>query len=535
MPDTQENVELYKPKMLRVADRWRDSYNPLVRLRVQDIAAWLYQYQLGIVSNLTYLYRYVERRDPTICALIARRTSAIKKLNWEIRTIDEKKIPEGYTIKDVEAQQKLLQEVYDRIDNIPEAIEFLALAQFRGYSHLEKHYDDNGELYHLEPVPQWNWARAGLLGAWAFNKRALQVYFDPDNPSWDLEPIEDQHFVIREVAHPILEALVLPWIRKSMNLKDWDANIETYGLPSVFIEVPDDAPCGPDGMLDPAYLAACQAVASDARGVLPKGCKIVTVTGGAGGDKGAGVFKEHIMYIDEQIVMAGTGGLLTMLAKSGSGTLAGAAHTDTFTELAQAEAGEVTSVFNSQIDEVEIREEFGDDVPILAWFELEAEENVDTTKIVDDVVNLKNAGLKVDTAQISDKTGYQLTEIPAAEMQQGGGKIAELAKAPQTVSNRAVAEVWGVLSNRARNDQKLLLQKAMAKLAPAQAETFKGLLDQFKREVLDGDEAALSNRWDAFQPKLPGLLKQMNTRPQTQKVFQAAFTTGFLSGVFSNK
>lgn len=536
MPDPQTNVELYKPRLLRVADRWRDSYNPLVRLRVQDIAAWLYQYQLGIVSNLTYLYRYVERRDPTICALIARRTSAIKKLNWEIRTIDEKELPEGNTLADAEAQAQLLTETYERIDNIPEAIEFLALAQFRGYSHLEKHYDDNGDLCHLEPVPQWNWARAGLLGAWAFNKRALQIYYDPDNTygygNNDLVPINDEHFVIREVSHPILEALVLPWIRKSMNLKDWDANIETYGLPSVFIEVPDDAPVGADGNLDPTYLAACQAVASDARGVLPKGCKIVTVTGNNGGEKGGGIFKEHIMYIDEQIVMAGTGGLLTMLAKSGSGTLAGAAHTDTFTELAQAEAGEVSAVFNSQIDERIIREEFGDDAPILAWFELEAEENVDTNKIVSDVVNLKNAGWQVEKSQVEDKTGYQLTEIPPDQMQQGQGKIPSIAKAPQTVTNRAIAEVWGALSNRARNDQKIMLQKAVTKLAPAQAETFKGLLDQFKREVLDGDEDGLSNRWDRFSPKLPALLKQINVRPATQKVFKDAFGTGYLAGVF---
>lgn len=530
MPDTESQIELYKPKLLKVADRWRDSYNPLVRLRVTDIAAWLYQYQLGIVSNLTYLYRYVERRDPTICALIARRTSAIKKLNWEIRTIDEKEIPKGYTMADAEKQAQALQEVYDRIDNIPEAVEFLALAQFRGYSHLEKHYDDEGNVYHLEPVPQWNWARAGLLGAWAFNKRSLQVYFDPDNVNWDLVPIDPEHFIIREVSHPILEALVLPWIRKSMNLKDWDAFIETYGLPSVFIEVPDDAPCGPDGMLTPEYLAACQAVASDARGVLPKGCKIVTVTGGSSGT-GHTVFKDHIMYIDEQIVMAGTGGLLTMLAKSGSGTLAGAAHTDTFTELAQAEAGEVSSVFQSGIDKPIIVDQFGEDAPILAWFELEAEENVDTQKIVDDYANMRAAGLQMDKGQFSDKTGYSVTDVPPAEMQ--AGQPPKLEKSSVTVTNRAVADVFGVLSNRARNDHRLLLQNAMARLAPVQAEVFKGVLEAFKSEVLEGDGAGIANRWENFEPKLPGFLHKMNLKPATQKVFYQSFSSGYLSGVFA--
>jgi hypothetical protein len=40
-------------------------------------------------------------------------------------------------------------------------------------------------------------------------------------------------------------------------------------------------------------------------------------------------------YLDRQITMVGTGGLLTMLAESGSGTLAGAAHTETFMQIAR--------------------------------------------------------------------------------------------------------------------------------------------------------------------------------------------------------
>lgn len=533
----QEEI-LYKPTVLKLADRWRDSYNPLVRLQSNTIAAWLYQYQLGIVSNLTYLYRYVERRDPTISALIGRRTAAIKKLNWDIKLIDERELPKGSTMADAQAQADLLQENYDRIDNIPEAIEAMALAQFRGYAHLEKHYDENGDICHLEPVPQWNWARAGLLGLWAYNQKALQVYYDPDygqNP--DLTPIDLQHFVLREVSHPILEALVLPWIRKAMNLKDWDAYIETYGLPSVFLEVPENAPTGPDGLLTPEYLAACQGIVSDGRGVLPPGCKIVTVTAGGGGSGGHDIFDQHIKYIDEQIVMAGTGGLLTMLAKSGSGTLAGAAHTDTFTELAQAEAGEVSGIWQDQIDLPLIREEFGDDAPILAWFELEAEENVDTNKIVDDVVNLKNAGLIVDKGQIQDKTGYILTDAPVQPMG-ANGKPANIVKPEQEVSNRSfilAGTPWAKVSNRARSQAGELATNAMKKLAPAQAKAFEGVLESFRTEVMDGDDSQLSNRWASFQHKLPAMLKKMNVKPATQKAFYEAFSSGYISGLFQQQ
>jgi hypothetical protein len=39
-------------------------------------------------------------------------------------------------------------------------------------------------------------------------------------------------------------------------------------------------------------------------------------------------FAERIDYCDRQIVLAATGGILTMLTESGSGTLAGGAHSD---------------------------------------------------------------------------------------------------------------------------------------------------------------------------------------------------------------
>jgi phage gp29-like protein len=400
---------LYQPRNLKIADKWRDYYNPLINLRVRLITTWLFDYQQGIVSNIQWLYRFVERRDATISAIIGRRTAAIKKLGWSIKTVPEKDLPEGFTAADAEAQKSALRENYARIDNIAAAIEWLALGQFRGYAHLEKHYNGDGDLCHLEPVPQWNWARAGLIGDWAYNRQALQVFWNPDAPDTQLTPIDRTRFVIREVSHPILEAIVINYIRKSMNQKDWDAFIETYGLPSVFIEVPGDAPVGTDGKLDPAYLEAAQGVASDARGVLPPGCKIVTVTGGHGGGA-QNPFIEHIRYIDEQAVLAGTGGLLTMLAKSGSGTLAGEAHKDTFEELAEAEAAEISALFQCQIDKPILEERFPLQ-PALAYFQLAAPEATDTAQVVADAANLRTAGFQVDQAQLEAKTGYMLKPV----------------------------------------------------------------------------------------------------------------------------
>jgi len=70
------------------------------------------------------------------------------------------------------------------------------------------------------------------------------------------------------------------------------------------------------------YQAQAEAIIGDARGTVPNGTKIHTVDSGA---RGQNPFAEHLRYQDELIVLAATGGKLTALTDSGTGTLAGGA------------------------------------------------------------------------------------------------------------------------------------------------------------------------------------------------------------------
>ena len=40
---------------------------------------------------------------------------------------------------------------------------FLWSGFFRGFSHLEKHFGDDGLVERLEPVEQWFWVRDGMF------------------------------------------------------------------------------------------------------------------------------------------------------------------------------------------------------------------------------------------------------------------------------------------------------------------------------------------------------------------------------------
>lgn len=375
-----------------MANLWRDSYNPLRGLTISRAVSLLEEGERGAYADLQWTYRFIEMQDATLGALIERRTSAIQKLDWNIRVRDD--IPQGKELV-AARQEAALKDAYGRIGNLSAALEAMVMASFRGFAHLEKVTDADGNIVELSPVEQWFWVRQGIYGAWKLNREAK---FGTNHG----EEVPLPRFIVREVARPVNRVALIAFIRKNLSQKDWDGFIETYGIPAVFVIMPPDVPSGKEE----EYLETADAVVSDARGALPHGSDIKTVDNGA---RGNNPFKEHLAYQDEQIVMRGTGGLLTMLTQSGSGTLAGNAHAATFEEIAKAEAAEISEVFRHQLD-AGILARVTPGEPAYAYFELAANEETDTAAIVKDVRGLAAAGYRVSTSWIAEKTGYQVNE-----------------------------------------------------------------------------------------------------------------------------
>src|SRR5690606_1231526 len=119
-------------------------------------------------------------------------------------------------------------------------------------------------------------------------------------------------------------------------------------------------------------------------------------------------FKEHIEYQDACIVLAGTGGKLTMLTESGSGTLAGGAHTDSWDEVVSGEAAEISEIFQAQLDKPELQRMHPGE-PVLAWFEFSFNEETDSSQVITEVQGLATAGYEVDPAEIQERTGYRVS------------------------------------------------------------------------------------------------------------------------------
>ena len=377
-------------KNLQLSTNWRAQYNPLRGLTIAQLVAMLEAGERGNYARLQRLYRFVEKRNSTLRAVLQRRQASMTRLDWDIR------VASAISPRTLAAKQAaVLRDAYERIANLREAITFLALAEFRGYAHLERHFDSRRRTVRLVPVPQWFWARVGPEAPWQYNAQARPGLPMPGDPVLDPE-----RFIVRENDSPIDEIAVIAHVRQSLSQKDWDGFVETYGLPPLFLELPPDIPAEREA----EYQAQAEAIIGDARGTVPHGTQIHTVDSGA---RGQNPFAEHLQYQDELIVLAATGGKLTTLTESGSGTLAGNAHQRAFDDITEAEAALISEIFQEQFDKPLLARHFPGQ-PVLAYFELAATRELDPQDVINHALVLAKAGYEIDLTELSEKTGYKL-------------------------------------------------------------------------------------------------------------------------------
>jgi len=375
-------------QMLRAADRWRESHNPLRSMTISRAVSLMESAQRGDFADLMWLYRFVEMTDAIPFALVTRRKSALAELDTNIKLVDQERQTDGYDEALAKRQRDFLRAAYDRIDNLYEAVKHLALSTFRSYSHVQIHRDEMGLPIHLEPLNQWNFVRNGMHGAWKWNPDAQMTTFNslPAENEIGADDLRREDFIIRENELHVDRISTIKYIRKNLGEKNWAGFVEVFGVDNAWIIMPPDVPADEE---DDYQTAAENAISG---GSLPNGSDVKF----ASAMRGATPFRDYIKYLDEQAVIAGTGGLLTMLTEAGSGTLAGGAHEDTFKSIARAEAQEISEILQEQFDKPLLRAEFGADAPILAYFELAANESRRPADILDDCVKARNAGLTVD-------------------------------------------------------------------------------------------------------------------------------------------
>lgn len=398
-------------QLVRFWNRWRENYNALAELTLPRVRSLLEMAQRGDMAYPQWTYRTIERRHPVLSALITCCEAPLENFPWDIAV--KKELPAGATVAQAEQQRDSLRAAYAQIDNLAHAIQHLAHADFTGYAHVQKHYRDNdpaeGTVVHLECLHQYCFCRDGLFGDWFWNPDSLSltapesVLTNANRIGGEALPRED--FLIREVARPLHEIALENFVRRKLIEKDWSAFDEIFGIPSGVVIMPGGIP--PERVAD--YEAAARQISEGGSGAMPAGSGYIPNDQPRDGSQ---LFRNHLTALDEDLVLAGTGGKLKMLVEQGhpgSHNVRGNSQTqaDTFLEIAAARAGQVAACFQRDFDRPWLARRFPG-APVLVEFRLLTGDKQDLGQLCANLAALAHTGVRPKLEWLNEITGYQM-------------------------------------------------------------------------------------------------------------------------------
>ena len=396
-------------RLVNAANRWRDQYNPLRGLTMARAVSLMEDAQRGVMADLQWLYASelgIEATDPDLMTIVEKTLAGVADMDWQIVTADPEQ--RGFDAALAQEQKDFLEASYNACDNLPEAIDHLVMARFRGFSHLQPWLKPDWTLEHLEPLPQWNMVRDGTSSRWAWNPEAHQKPYRHFGADAQLSP---EDYILLENRRPVNRIALIKYIRANVSEKDWDAYCEIYGVPGVFIVMPPNIPDGEEAKYRDEAVAAAEA----ASGALPNGSDVKTLSE----VRGVQPFQTRLEWLQKQLVLAGTGGMLTTLAEpTGIGGGASGVQDSAWQTIVRRMAHKVEQPLNRQYDRRALAALFPGR-PQLAAFALRAKQERDVGAAVDSIAKLSGAGYQVDAAQVEAETGYKVTLKPVPEQVPG--------------------------------------------------------------------------------------------------------------------
>jgi hypothetical protein len=522
--------------------------NPLRGLTLDGLVRHLEMGEQGYYADLQWLYRFILKRNATGRAVRRKLAGSLGKLDWDIKIRSD---AAGFDEAKANAQQKTLRTAYERIGNLRKSWAHLAMADILGFAHCEKIHAGHlarqlksseparaEELaalppltvVELRPVPQWHMRRLGLFAPWCYDRKA-----EPTNTG---APIPLQHWIVREVDDPAAEIFAWAHIRMSVTDADWDQFCDTYAVPPIFLE----GPPGVSREKEAAYQQTANEIVSDGRGYIPHGAKphILDARGGSGSP-----FTERLRYFREEIVLAGTGGILTTLdGNTGIGKGPAEEHDDTWLAIAAEIGGNVSEVYQEQFDAGILRSAHPGE-PHLAYFELQKPAKDSSPSIIlGDAKLAGEAGYEMDENELSEKSGYTLTKkavpapasaVPGSAPASGAGSGAPpdpgipTAANPPAVTEPAAAEPAArlppgeapaatretrALPSASGQPKPSIVEAALAEDLDVDARVFapvKPALDALEQLILDGaDPEEIIAKAEALLTQLPEILGMLD-------------------------
>ncbi|MCH5285763.1 MAG: DUF935 family protein, partial [Akkermansiaceae bacterium] len=330
----------------------------------------------GETAELQAVWHMLERYDETLHIVLRARLGAIEDMNWSV-TVDADAVGADAARQQLaDAQKDYLNAVLGNVENLRQALRHLAMADFRGVAAVEV----TGSEAHMrwEVIEPWLLCHPVANGPWMYNANADPHPYAP-------EYLDAESVILRE-AEPINLPAMFLIVAKRHGIMAWDAFLDKFGIPSVFLETPPNTTEEQASAYDDLMLA----LIGEGSGTIPAGAKFHTVETNK---DSTDAFERRAKACDQGIIILGTGGLLTITTEAGSGTLAGNAHADSFARLCAATARDISEAVNYQFCRRKLAEKFPGQ-PILVAFELAPEKEDDRAAQAQMLATLAGAGFK---------------------------------------------------------------------------------------------------------------------------------------------
>lgn len=345
-------------------------------------------YRRGEMADVQLMWDQLEERDETLFTVLHARLGALAEMPWTVN-IDADLSEDKQAL--AEQQKELANKLLAAVENLPEALTHLGMADFRGVAALE--VTGNAQRMRWEVIEPWNLCRPVRRGPWLYNEEASAT------PA-RLEELEPERVIVREAMPIDLPAMFLI-CAKYLSVHAWDAFLEVFGIPNVFLEMPPATP--EDKALE--FDAIVQRLIGEGRGTVPSGAKFHTVETSKDNTQS---FEARARWCNEAIIQLATGGLLTVTTQSGSGTLAGNAHSDSFGRLCAASARSISAAINRQFLRPSLQAAYPHS-PILVRFELAPEPVDDRLQVAQLIATLASAGYRAKDDDVAELMNMQFT------------------------------------------------------------------------------------------------------------------------------
>ena len=466
-------------------------YEPIRTLTARQIEDTLrVEANKGLFARPAWTFHEIAK----VCSLVGDKVrfwkAQVAALDWRIAVAEEAQgdAADPATAAKAEAQRAALVGRYERIRNLKIALKHLALARFYGFAVLRVR--ETG----LDPVDPWNvihdveWLteREPTFG-WYFNKRAEAMLWKDRMPRMEGCGCG---YVIREGDDSSMVELMRLGLRamRVMDFREKDleaaAKRQVVALTGGNLPRADSADAE-ERAENERLIASLKAVRDGDSAVVAKGdpaCPTEVVFAPA--SRGLMYNNESLSQLDEWMTKAVTGGMLTMLAMpTGIGSGASEEHAATLATLVADEAAGIMEALWRDVDEPTLREagllETGERP--LAWFELGGEEKKDPAAAAAVLVQLKQAGKKVDDALASEMLGFEVEDAPDPAPAPGG----------------AGAGLFGGFGNRAREFADALRNRATDYVEGKKAVRLDGKFFDFLEHLANkyGGKAEADEEW----------------------------------------